>query len=70
MNKYGRKIFATQAAAFEPIDPHVETYSDSKGRIRSRKRAMPQGLSKHDANILKSVRRYCDFSSLSPSLSS
>lgn len=57
MKKYGRKYFASQAASFEPLDPHIETYTDTKGRVRSRKRAMPTGLSKKDHRILKSVRR-------------
>ncbi|SCV74689.1 BQ2448_7718 [Microbotryum intermedium] len=97
--KVGRKMFAGQAAALEPTDPHYEvahlfhhshlvlgrrrltclsmtsiqsrspipfgrrarpilkTYQDDRGKIRSRKRAMPEGLSKKDQRILRSVRR-------------
>ncbi|SCZ97835.1 BZ3500_MvSof-1268-A1-R1_Chr3-3g06401 [Microbotryum saponariae] len=55
--KVGRKMFAGQAAAMEPTDPHYETYQDDRGKTHSRKRAMPEGLSKKDRRILRSVRR-------------
>ncbi|KAL8277549.1 hypothetical protein RQP46_009981 [Phenoliferia psychrophenolica] len=46
-----------RAGALEPIDPHYETFTDSRGRTKSRKRGMPVGLSKKDERILRSVRR-------------
>ncbi|SGY83515.1 BQ5605_C009g05641 [Microbotryum silenes-dioicae] len=55
--KVGRKMFAGQAAVMEPTDPHYETYQDDRGKTHSRKRAMPEGLSKKDKRILRSVRR-------------
>lgn len=58
LKKYGRKYFSTQASSLEPLDPHYETYLDpTTGKTRSRKRALPTGLSKKDLKILKSVRR-------------
>ncbi|GAA5997486.1 uncharacterized protein JCM10292_000883 [Rhodotorula paludigena] len=55
--KVGRRFAGQQLAAYEPADPHYESYQDHKGRTRKRKRAMPQGLSKRDERILRSVRR-------------
>ncbi|GAA6006792.1 hypothetical protein JCM11491_003182 [Sporobolomyces phaffii] len=55
--KAGRKFLGSKAAEIEPQDPHYETYEDAKGKQRKRKRAMPQGLSKRDEKVLRSVRR-------------
>jgi len=35
----------------------LQTYTDSQGRTKQRKRAIPAGLSKRDQRILRSVRR-------------
>ncbi|KAI5478489.1 hypothetical protein MNV49_005017 [Pseudohyphozyma bogoriensis] len=56
-NKVGRKVFAQHAATYEPADPHREQYVDARGRTKSRRRKMPEGLSKRDEKILRSVRR-------------
>jgi len=53
----GRKLFAQQLKEFEAKDPLYETYTDSRGRQKRRKRALPSGLTPHDAKILKSVNR-------------
>jgi len=53
----GRKLFAGQAKTFEPHDPVYETYVDKRGRTKTRKRKIPEGLSKRDAKILKKIRR-------------
>ncbi|GAA5918265.1 hypothetical protein JCM1841_002136 [Sporobolomyces salmonicolor] len=55
--KVGRNVLGKQAANYEPPDPYRETYKDHKGRERRRKRKMPEGLSKRDERILRSVRR-------------
>ncbi|GAA5938080.1 uncharacterized protein JCM15063_005459 [Sporobolomyces koalae] len=55
--KVGRKAFGNKVADIEPADPHYETYEDARGKKRTRKRAMPTGLSKRDERILRSVRR-------------
>ncbi|GAA5877357.1 hypothetical protein JCM5296_002223 [Sporobolomyces johnsonii] len=55
--KVGRTVLGNQAANYEPPDPYRETYRDHKGRERRRKRKMPEGLSKRDERILRSVRR-------------
>ncbi|GAA5902143.1 uncharacterized protein JCM6883_001309 [Sporobolomyces salmoneus] len=55
--KAGRKFLGAKAAEIEPQDPHYETYEDARGKQRKRKRAMPQGLSKRDERVLRSVRR-------------
>ncbi|BGP28044.1 hypothetical protein JCM10295v2_007031 [Rhodotorula toruloides] len=55
--KVGRRLAGQNLAAYEPADPHYETYTDAKGRQKKRKRAVPAGLSKRDERILRSVRR-------------
>ncbi|GAA5830487.1 hypothetical protein JCM3766R1_002739 [Sporobolomyces carnicolor] len=55
--KASRKFLGNKAAQIEPQDPHYETYEDARGKQRKRKRAMPQGLSKRDERVLRSVRR-------------
>jgi len=35
----------------------MQTYTDSRGRVKQRKRGLPHGLSKRDQRILRSVRR-------------
>ncbi|KZT73189.1 hypothetical protein DAEQUDRAFT_808709 [Daedalea quercina L-15889] len=53
----GRKLFAQQLQELEPQDPLYETYTDSRGRQKRRKRDLPPGLTPRDAKILKSVNR-------------
>jgi len=53
----GRKLFEKNLENYTPADPLYETYTDSKGRQKKRKRATPPGLSARDAKILKSVQR-------------
>ncbi|GAA5837746.1 hypothetical protein JCM11251_002312 [Rhodosporidiobolus azoricus] len=55
--KVGRSALGNHIADYEPADPHYETYQDQRGKQRKRKRAMPQGLSKRDERVLRSVRR-------------
>ncbi|XP_006459029.1 hypothetical protein AGABI2DRAFT_200955 [Agaricus bisporus var. bisporus H97] len=54
VGKAASKHFAKR---FAPPDPYYETYSDEKGKHKQRKRALPPGLSKRDAAILRSVRK-------------
>ncbi|KIY62921.1 hypothetical protein CYLTODRAFT_426550 [Cylindrobasidium torrendii FP15055 ss-10] len=53
----GQKLFEKHMESYSPADPYYETYKDSKGVERRRKRTLPPGLSKRDAKILKSVSR-------------
>ncbi|KAM0789809.1 hypothetical protein ACM66B_006660 [Microbotryomycetes sp. NB124-2] len=56
--KVARKVVSGKVQVMEPTDPHYEQYTDeTTGQLRKRKRAMPQGLSKRDERILRSVRR-------------
>ncbi|KAG5638102.1 hypothetical protein H0H81_001780 [Sphagnurus paluster] len=53
----GKKLFARHVEQYAPQDPLYETYINDKGKEKRRKRALPPGLSKRDAKILKSVQR-------------
>ncbi|KZV86912.1 hypothetical protein EXIGLDRAFT_724341 [Exidia glandulosa HHB12029] len=55
--KYGKGVFAKHLENYQPQDPLYETYQDSAGRQKRRKREVPPGLSKRDEKILKSVKR-------------
>ncbi|KAG6333099.1 hypothetical protein ID866_5990 [Astraeus odoratus] len=57
MQKAGVKLFAKHIDQYRPQDPLYEEYTDERGRLRRRKRAVPPGLSPRDAKILKSVQR-------------
>jgi len=51
------KLFAKNIEQYRPQDPLYEEYTDERGRLQRRKRAVPPGLSPRDAKILKSVQR-------------
>ncbi|KAK4699605.1 hypothetical protein P7C70_g6652, partial [Phenoliferia sp. Uapishka_3] len=51
-NRVAKGALSKHAAQLEPQDPHYETFVDNRGKTRSRKRAMPVGLSKRDERIL------------------
>lgn len=51
------KLFRKHLEQYVPQDPMYETYTDSRGRQKRRRRQIPPGLSKRDAKILKSVQR-------------
>ncbi|KAG0702829.1 hypothetical protein DFH29DRAFT_919959 [Suillus ampliporus] len=53
----GTKLFQKNLEQYKPEDPLYESYTDSRGKQRRRKRAIPPGLSARDAKILKSVQR-------------
>jgi len=53
----GSKLFEKHLRGYEPADPLYETYTDDNGRQKRRKRAIPPGLSKRDARILKSIKK-------------
>ncbi|KLO14254.1 hypothetical protein SCHPADRAFT_903434 [Schizopora paradoxa] len=55
--KAGLKVMKKNLSQYETQDPLYENYVDKKGKTRQRKREIPPGLSKRDANILKSVNR-------------
>ncbi|KAH8100769.1 hypothetical protein BXZ70DRAFT_935743 [Cristinia sonorae] len=55
--KAGKKLFERNLKDYTPVDPLYETYIDSKGRERRRKRELPPGLSARDAKILKAVKK-------------
>jgi len=55
--KAGMDVLAKHLKSYEPQDPLYEEYTDSKGRVRQRKRELPPGLSKRDADILKKVKK-------------
>jgi len=55
--KAGLAVFEKNVEGYKPSDPYYEVYIDKKGREKRRKRDIPPGLSKRDAEILKSVNR-------------
>lgn len=55
--KAGKKLFEQHLEHYTPQDPLYEFYTDERGRQRRRQRQLPPGLSKRDAQILKSVQR-------------
>ncbi|KAJ7094055.1 hypothetical protein B0H15DRAFT_831760 [Mycena belliarum] len=57
LNKAGKALFEKHLKQYSPADPMYEDYTDDRGKIRKRRREIPQGLSKRDAKILKSVQR-------------
>ncbi|KAG1729846.1 uncharacterized protein EDB91DRAFT_1059800 [Suillus paluster] len=57
LQKAGVKLFEKNLEQYRPEDPLYESYTDSRGKQRRRKRAIPPGLSARDAKILKSVQR-------------
>ncbi|KAG5644645.1 hypothetical protein DXG03_008027 [Asterophora parasitica] len=57
LGKAGKQLFERHLEQYAPEDPLYETYTNSKGKQKRRKRALPPGLSVRDANILKSVKR-------------
>ncbi|KAF8327594.1 uncharacterized protein EI90DRAFT_3067341 [Cantharellus anzutake] len=54
--KAGVGLFAKHIAQYEPANPLYDTYTDSKGKVKRRKRELPPGLSQRDAKVLKQVR--------------
>jgi len=57
VQKAARKVFAQNLEAYRPEDPLYEEYQDDRGNVKRRKRAIPPGLSKRDAAILRSVQK-------------
>ncbi|KAG6907998.1 hypothetical protein DXG01_006533 [Tephrocybe rancida] len=57
LGKAGKNLFEKHLEQYKPEDPLYEFYTDSKGKKKRRKRAIPPGLSDRDAKILKSVQR-------------
>lgn len=55
--KAGLKVFEKHLEQYTPKDPMYEFYTDEHGKQKRRKRALPPGLSKRDAAILKAVQR-------------
>ncbi|CAD6585355.1 MAG: hypothetical protein CYPHOPRED_003060 [Cyphobasidiales sp. Tagirdzhanova-0007] len=53
-----KKVAGNKAQAYEAADPQYEQHTDERtGKIKRRKRAMPEGLSLKEQKILKKVRR-------------
>jgi len=58
VGKYAiNKIAGKRAAQYEPADPHYENYTDDRGKVRQRKRAMPADLTPQEQKILAKIRR-------------
>ncbi|KAF8524912.1 hypothetical protein BU17DRAFT_74670 [Hysterangium stoloniferum] len=55
--KAGLSLFERHLENYAPQDPLYETYVDSKGKTKRRKRELPPGLSARDAKILQSVKK-------------
>lgn len=55
--KVGRKYVGNAAAEYEAADPLYETYTNDRGKVKRRRRAVPAGLNEHDARVLKKVRK-------------
>lgn len=55
--KAGKTLFENHLEQYAPQDPLYEFYTDDRGKQRRRQRQLPPGLSKRDAQILKSVQR-------------
>jgi len=55
--KIGMKLFEKHLEQYTPADPLYEEYTDAKGRTKRRRREIPPGLSKRDADILMSVKK-------------
>ena len=52
------QIAGKQAKSYEAADPQYEQYTDERsGKIKKRKRPLPEGLSPADAKLLKKIRR-------------
>lgn len=57
LHRYGKNLVGKNLSSYEPVDAYYELVTDANGRTKSRKRSVPIGLTKHDENVLKSVRR-------------
>ncbi|KAH9475721.1 hypothetical protein JR316_0011280 [Psilocybe cubensis] len=55
LNKAGKELFAKHLEQYAPQDPLYEFYTNERGKQKRRKRAIPPGLSKRDAKILKKL---------------
>ncbi|KDR78773.1 hypothetical protein GALMADRAFT_118227 [Galerina marginata CBS 339.88] len=55
LNKAGKRLFAKHLEQYTPADPLYEVYTNEKGKQKRRKRALPPGLSKRDAQILRTL---------------
>ncbi|EIM90958.1 uncharacterized protein STEHIDRAFT_31968, partial [Stereum hirsutum FP-91666 SS1] len=56
LNSAGKKLFEKHVSQYAPQDPMYEFYEDNKGRRKRRRRAIPDGLVKSDAKVLKKVQ--------------
>jgi len=57
LNAAGRRVFSQHMDKYRATDPLYEEYTDNRGKVKRRKRALPEGLSQRDTKILKSVNR-------------
>ncbi|PFH51107.1 hypothetical protein AMATHDRAFT_75185 [Amanita thiersii Skay4041] len=57
LNKAGRELFQRHIEQYAPPDPLYEYTTDTNGKKKRSKRALPPGLSKRDAKILQSIQR-------------
>lgn len=55
LGKAGKKLFEQHLEQYAPADPLYETYTTERGKQKRRKRALPPGLSKRDARILRTL---------------
>jgi len=54
--KAGMGVLSKHLQNYTPQDPMYEEYVDTRGRKKKRRRQLPPGLSKRDADILKKVK--------------
>ncbi|KAF4609757.1 hypothetical protein D9613_012034 [Agrocybe pediades] len=57
LGKAGKKLFEKHLEKYAPADPLYEEYTTDNGKTKKRKRALPPGLSKRDAKILRKLMR-------------
>lgn len=56
-NKVTKRFVGDQAKKYEPEDPLYEFYTTSKGKQKRRKRALPPGLTRKQAKLLKKIKK-------------
>lgn len=56
-NKVTKRFVSGQAKRYEPEDPLYEFYTGNDGKKKRRKRALPPGLTRKQAKLLKKIKK-------------
>lgn len=56
-NKVTKRFVSGQAKQYEPEDPLYEFYTAANGKQKRRKRALPPGLTRKEAKLLKKIKK-------------